>query len=61
MKAEDMYSGRRPKKSEGKPANGTLKQGAGSKSARVGIGDTKDAHLSGKGSPYSAAHVGRKK
>jgi len=25
------------------------------------LGDTRDAHLNGKGSPFSAAHVGRKK
>jgi len=26
----------------------------------AGIGDTRDAHLNGKGSPFSAAHKGKK-
>jgi hypothetical protein len=30
-------------------------------SGRGGIGDVKDAHLTGQGGPYSAAHAGQKK
>jgi len=38
----------------------TRKASGGSASAKshpVGLGDVKDAHLTGKGTPYSAAHV----